>query len=146
MQQTPYRRCVETTGPRLWADWLKDRLEEAGWTPAELSRRSGKRSPDSPKNRITPDAISRWLSGQTARPTVDAALLVADVFGEPRSQALAAAGYALDDAAGLSSVGPTVQPDALPVGDGLELDGLQPEDVESIRVQVRALRRARGLE
>jgi transcriptional regulator with XRE-family HTH domain len=75
---------VVTVG-RGWGSWIRAVLDETGTTPAELAKRIGVRQ----------STVSRWLSGETDRPSFELAVDVGVVFGRV-PDALRAARYRPD--------------------------------------------------
>jgi transcriptional regulator with XRE-family HTH domain len=130
-----------------WASWLTEHLRREGWTPAELSRQSGRRGVGDPRPVIPTDVISRWITGKTRRPSYDTVLAVAALLKASEEEALRAAGYELPGQlpsltqSATGTVGPP--PDtAQPVGLGLDSEAadLTPEQIESVRAVIRAMK------
>jgi len=71
---------TETT----WASWLRDALEQRGWTQARLVRESG--------GLIKADRVSKWLSGKET-PSHRLTLVTANTLHAAQSDALDAAGF-----------------------------------------------------
>ncbi len=107
--------------------------------PADLVRRSGRK----PNGRPVIDAsrVTAWTKGE--RPSHRLTVLAARSLGVPARDALRAAGY---DAGEEDVTEPNHQPapeiDPRPVGLGLdsEADGLTPEQIESVRAVIRAMK------
>lgn len=77
-----------------WATWLQDQFERHRTIrrPVDLAKASGTKPNGRP--RIDDSRISSWLKGQ--RPSYELAMVAAEAFGRPISEALTAAGYRME--------------------------------------------------
>lgn len=73
---------------QTWAEWLKQRLD--GRPNVYLVKNSGVKENGRP--RIDDSRVSKWLKGEQ-KPSVDLALLAAEVLGADSGEALRAAGF-----------------------------------------------------
>lgn len=94
-----------------FSGWIQERLEEKGWSQAELARRSG----------LTRGGISNLLNN-VRKPDAETCKALARAFGRPEEEALIAAGYL------------SPKPDFDPRAERLNqlFDQLTPEDQEEI--------------
>lgn len=69
-----------------WADWLRRKLDLAGWSQSDLIAQAG------PERSFSKSTVSRWLIGHNL-PSSETVFEVAKIFGADPREAFEAAGY-----------------------------------------------------
>jgi hypothetical protein len=112
------RRAEREAAAQRWATWLRENLERAGMTPADLMKGSGGRF-----DRVT---VAHWLTGITTT-SPESAMTVARLVGADPADALLAAGHDVV-AEGLAAAREAGLPAGDPIAELILAAGFEPRE------------------